>query len=212
MVARTPWPEAVTYTSARTAGDVAAAVTADGCYRITAKEAARSNGVYTAADVRFSLPNPLPSGLGEPKPRDTVQWKGRTYVVLDASGSDWFPGAPFWVVTGRCPQIAFDLRDRADVLRPTAQPGAGGLRQWLQAAAVLAAGIDCRLQPETVGAEPEADGKLLTRTRYKCYLAGSVLLKAGDAIRVDAVLYQVTGQGDIDSLGLITVADAERID
>jgi hypothetical protein len=228
-MARTPWMEAVAYTSVRTAGDVtvgagafstafspafavAGGLLADGCYRVTAREAARSNGVYTANDVRVSLPNPMPDPIGEPKPRDTVAWKGRTYVVLDVAGSDWFPGSPFWVVTARCPQVAYDLRDTADVLRPLPQPGGGGLRRWLSAAEVLAAGIDCRLQPEAVGAEPETGGKLTTRTRYKCYLAGTVRLRAGDAVRVDSVLYEVKGQGDIDSLGLITVADVERID
>lgn len=210
-LARSPWPERVTLTSVRTAGDIGPAVLyADGCYRLGVKQVVESAGVYQVGDVRFTLPNPLPGSLGDPKPRDVVTWKGTAYTVLDVTGSDWYPSAPFWAVTGRSPKIAYDLRETLTLKRPASQPGAGGLRAVTSWATVWAG--DGRLQITDTDAEPETAGLHATRDIAAAYLSATVPARAGDVIdQADGTRWEVVGQVDYDALGLLTTVKVTRL-
>lgn len=209
--ARSPWPEAVAYTSTRTAGDVSAALYADGVYNLGTRQVSESNGVYLSGDLTATLPNPLPGGLGRPKPRDILTWDGTAYTVVEVPGrSDWFPGAPFWRVVARNPVISYDLRETLTVKRPASAPGAGGLRA-VGSYATAATG-DGRLQITGVDAEPDTAGKLATRTRADVFLAGAVLVSAGDVVeQANATRWEVVGEATYDSLGLLTTLRVTRL-
>lgn len=204
-----PWTEPVTYTSVRTAGNLAATVAA-GCYRIGANEAARSNGVYVAGDVVFTVAAPLPGAIGPPKVRDTVQWAGETYVLVrEVSGSSWLG---FWKGVGRSARIAYDLRELLTVVRPAPEPGAGGLRAATGSLTTVVGPVDGRLQVMDIRTEPETAGRYVTRTRYAAYLAGTVRVQAGDMVRdAGGTLYPVSGSPDLETLGLLTTVECEVV-
>lgn len=206
-----PWTEPVTYTSVRTAGNVADTVAA-GCYRVGANEAARSNGVYVAGDVVFTVAAPLPGAIGPPKLRDTVAWAGETYtLVREVAGSSWLG---FWKGVGRSARIAYHLRESLTVVRPAPEPGAGGLRAATGSLITVLGPVDGRLQLLDVRTEPDTAGRYATRTRYAAYLAGDFAVRAGDLIR-DAAggLYPVTGTGtgEEEDLGMLTTVECEVV-
>lgn len=210
------WPEAVDYTSARGTGDVVLAGLSAGVYRVGLREAAKSNGVYLASDIRVELGmGDLADGDAEfpPKPRDVVAWTDTPgaaepddHVVIDVSGDKWLR---FWVVTARCPKIAYDLRQWCTVQRPNPTGTASGLRT--RTLTDLAADVDCRLQPEANEVEPDTLGGVTTRRRFAAFLAGSHDLRAGDVLLSEGVRYEVTGQGDIDDLGVLTRVTCELL-
>ena len=201
-----PWQEPVAYTRARTAGDLGPYPIPDaGVTQISAREAARSQGVSVAKDITVEFATDALAV--PPKERDRVTWKGKAYTVVGVNGDpEWLR---FYSLQCRCPELAYDLQDLCDVLRPAPTPTAAGLRAVN--AAVFASAVPCRLQPDDWALEPDTAGRVTTRRRYTCYLGRPLELAAGDTLRVAGVKYECVGQSEISQLDTLTAVKVERV-
>ena len=200
-----PWAEPVAYTRARAAGDLGPYPLSAGVTQISAREAARSNGVSVARDITVEFA--ADALAAPPKERDRVRWKGKSYAVYAVGGDpEWLR---FYSLSCRCPELAYDLRDLADVLRPAPTPTAGGLRRANPA--TLAAAVPCRLQPDDWSLEPDTAGRVTTRRRYTAYLGLPLELAAGDVLSVAGVKYECVSQSEMQQLDTLTAVKAERV-
>lgn len=190
-----PWPEAVTVTSVRpNSANVAADLTNAAAFRQSGGEAAPSRGAYAKYDVVFTLGmDDLPF---EPKPRDTVTWKGSIYTVLDVTGSDWLK---FWRVTARNLVLAADLRQTGTLSRPAVTQDSSGLPARSSYATVTG-DVPCRVQP-LGGTATDVLEKRTIPQRFTAFVGVLLDARASDRFVCNGVTYTVTG-----------VSNPERID
>lgn len=206
-----PWAESVDFASTRSAGNVSLTGLSAGVYQVNAAEAAKSNGVYIAGDIRVTLAVSDVASAGtafDPKPRDVVTYNSTAYTVTSVTGSRWLA---FWTLTARNPALAYHLTDTGYVYRPTPEnPADGpGLRR-LGTPTAVASGVACRLQPED-RQFADIDGRLSTRAGYTLFLANAVEVRAGDFVTVGGVYYEAVSQGDVDTLATLTSVRVERV-
>lgn len=207
-----PWPAdgALCVTSTRpNSQDLTESVSVYATYPGAIREAKPSNGVFTLQDWQVTFATDAISFAV--KPRDVLSWvddDGNT-VSLTVRQAKPNPMLKYWDVQGFQLQAQADLCDSIAVWRATNTAGSDGYRS--STLAQVGSAILGRLQPEEMGAEPDTDGKLLTRTRYTAYLSSPVTLYAGDVLIVGSVKYEVTQQGDIDALGTFAFARCTRI-
>lgn len=199
-----PWAtESVLFASTGTAATET--VTNCGVSPVSAKEAAKSNGVYVNGDIRIEVSTSAPAFTL--KPRDTAVWNGTIYTIMDATREPWLE---FVQVTARNPAIAYDLRQSATVYRPAAESDSASMR--IPNFAALYTAVDCRLQPVNREQEWDTVGGEKTRQTFTIYFGSSVTLKAGDIVEVDSVRYEVKSQTVIESLAELCSATCDRID
>lgn len=197
------WPEAVTVTSARKAGDVAKAGVSAGVYYGTAKEAAPSYGVYVEADIVVTVASDV---LGwEPKPRDRVTWKGADYTVLTVAGSDWLK---FRVLGCRNLSLAHDLKDVGTLYRQGATTDAAGILNSVPPA--VESNVDCRVQP-TDATAADVMGRRTAPRKYTTYVGRDVRARAKDVFEVGGRRYTVTGYHDPERLDALPRMDLEEV-
>jgi hypothetical protein len=200
------YTEAVTVTSVRNSGNVATPVDRAGVYRVSLKEAAASNGVYQAGDLKVAVATDAVAF--QPKPRDTVGYGGLLYTVLDVTGSAW---AKFWALMCRNLALAADLRDTGTLYRAAPAASASGLRVPHLAAVGGATAIPCRVQGEGGGPVQFADGRVMAG-RYVCYVGQDVFAQVGDVWEVAGARYTVTGWRDPDRIDALMRLDLEAVD
>lgn len=199
-----PWAtESVVFASTGTA--TTETVTNAAVYPVSAKEAAKSNGVYVNGDVRIEVSTSAPAFTL--KPRDTATWNGTTYTVLDATREPWLE---FVQVTARNPKLSFGLNSTATVKRPQPNPDAISMRVPYFTEVYTA--IDCRLQPTSREREWDTAGGEKTRQRFTCFFASPVVLQAGDVLEVAGTLYEVDSQTVIENMAELCSAECSRID
>jgi hypothetical protein len=190
--------EALTFTSVRTAGNESVDVDDATFEFVTLKEAARSNGVYQAGDVSFSIRQSLLAGLGGAKPGDRVTRTsdGQTYTVLTAVPTVF---TKIWDLVCRNLILANDLRQTGTLSRPSNAQDAAG-RPTLASYTTIAADIPCRVQPMGGAAAELLDRKTIPQ-RFTAYLGVQVEARAKDKFVAGGVTYTV-----------IEWKDPERID
>lgn len=166
---------------------------------VKAAEHAPSAGAYLHAMANWLIPDAvMPDGL-TPTP-------GCRIVEQDDDQTTW---TLLRVVTGKfgnthtCEAInlklAFNLRARGTLSRPTAARSGSGL-PTLGAYATVATDIPCRVQPEG-GAAEDALGKRQMPQRFTAYIQAQVIPRAKDKFESDGATYSV-----------VEVRNPERLD
>lgn len=200
------WGEEITYGRV---GTVSSTVLTACRYQRGRSEGRRSNGVYTILTEQYTLATDALAF--EPKVRDTITPTlapaaalGRVITKVEATNF-----LKFWLIDCQYPALAADLDQTATVYRPAPAPDAIGLR--VANLATVYTDHAVRLQPTERSFEEDIAGKFVTRAIYECVFAAAVVLNAGDVVEVSGVRYEVRGQSEIESLGLLTFADCTRI-
>lgn len=188
-------PPAYTFEATRDSLGEAEGVTSYGVYSVRKEEFTFST---TDADFR-------------PKLRDTITLDAdvdqiaRVVTKVDESS---FLG--FWDVETAYPALAEDLYQTATVYRANAVSDDLGLREPQPVA--IYTDTPCRLQPDSRVMEMDAAARVVTRKNFVCVFSAAVSLNAGDTVEVDSVVYEVTEQSEVESLGVLTFAAVTRID
>lgn len=203
------WGEAVEYTSA--ALSVSFEVTA-GRHGLGEVEGFTSYGVYSIVRELYTFAtDAIPQA---PRLRDTIRpveidddlAQTPARVVTKVDGSRFLK---FWKVEASYPALASALDQTADVLRASNAPTDEGFRN--PTFATQYDDVACRLQPDKREREWDVVGGVKTRAKYVCVFGSSVTLNAGDVVVVSSVRYEVTGQSEVESLGVLTFASVERL-
>jgi hypothetical protein len=170
--AKLPGRETVTYRAATdNAGSYTNYTVAAGIrYPMTLREAAASNGVYTANDVVWTLGEAQVIAAGfTPKPRDIIlDDAGQSWTVLDTVHALL---GRFWKFTTRNLAIVNSLKDTVNVQHPTITQTAAGGRSvsW----ATVASSVACRVQGRSVDVFDDR-GVRSTETVYDVYFAAPI--------------------------------------
>jgi hypothetical protein len=202
------WGESITYEM--TTGDCLS-LTA-GRHEAGESEGVTSYGVYTIRKEVFTLAY-SPDGVDNFRPtlRDTISVDDEpdelVRVVTSVTGSKFLQ---FWKVETAYPALAADLDQTATVYRANAVSEGFGLRD--PNAVPVYENVPCRLQPDKRTRNLDSAGRVVTEQSYVCVFGSSVTLNAGDTVTVNSVIYEVTEQSEIESLGVLTFAGCERID
>ncbi len=198
------WGEKVTYTRA----GVGSTHRLTACRYIQGEEdVVGSYGVYTVRREVYTIAS---DGIPfEPHLRDTITRAKETgaRVVTEVGGS---PFLKFWKLSTSYPTLYDQLDQTATVYRANAAPDSLGLRDTSETAAYSS--VLCRLQPVEYERDLDAAAREVTRKRYRWISGTAVTLRAGDTVEVSSVRYEVTKQSEVESLGLLTFAEVERID
>lgn len=200
--------EAVTFASARTAGNVTVSVTDATIDWVTLKEAAASRGVYQLGDAKFTIPRAALAAVGGMKPADTITraTDGRVYTVLSVTP----PGIEgVWNAVGRDLILAADLRSTGTLSRPTTVQDAAG-RPAKTAYTTVAADVPCRVQPEG-GTVANPLDLLTIPKRYTAFLAQTVDARANDKFVCAGVTYSVIALNDPERITDLPSLTLERI-
>lgn len=200
--------EDVTYFSRRTAagtgGDAADSPVSGLRRALSDRQVEQSAGRYVSGDLVLLLPAKHLSV--EPKPAD--YWEdaqGTRYTVLEAAQNTW---RTWWRCVSRNPRVAFDLRQKADVQRPSnAQDAAAGRVPLYE---TVYPQVDVRVH------EAEAEAELVQgargmRRRYRVFTAGPLLVGAEYRVVCEGVAYTVTGHEQPEHLGGLMHLDCERL-
>lgn len=167
--------QTVTHTSVRDSGNLTAQVTHALRRQISSKEAAISNGVYTTADVIFSLATVLTPNT--PKPRDLLT--DNDNVVWTVLAVDKATINSRWRLTCRALGIAADLQDVIDIETPAMLPNAQGVEvaQWVPRLRQIAA----RIQPVT-GEETTERDLIGTKVKYEIFVGQGVTVSTRERV------------------------------
>jgi hypothetical protein len=189
--------EAVTFTSARTAGDQSVEIDDATFDFIGIKEAVASRGVYQAGDVTFSIRQALLTDVGGAKPGDRVYRAsdGQTYTVLTAVPT---VVTKVWDVTCRNLILANDLRRTGTLERPTGKQDHTG-RAALKNYTTVAADVPCRVQPIDDAAD-DTFGRRTMPQRYNAFLGIQVTAHAKDRFVCDGQAYTVLAVRDPEKI------------
>lgn len=197
------WGESLTYTRSGGGGDTAITGTR---HLLGTAEGMTSYGVYQIEREVFTLATDAVAFT--PRLRDTITPSGLSPRVVTSVGGS--PFLKFWKLEAQYPSLVGDLDSAATVYRATSAPTDEGLRNPTFSAVYSA--VACRLQPDTREREWDTLGRVSTRAKYTAIFGSDVVLNAGDHVEVSSVKYEVTGQSEIESLGMLTFASVERID
>jgi hypothetical protein len=187
-----------TYASVRTAGNVTVSSLQAIRYPTNWKEAGVSYGVYTGGYVTFVVENDDLGGSVTPKPRDTYTPSGESaFTVLSAQ---YVAPKTFWVLETVNLALQGDLRETANLYRPSSQgPDTAGNRQPTFGT-TLASSAPCRFQEEEAS-EVEYMGKRCFERRFSVYFATDYGLRNEDQVHRGSDIHEVVG-----------VENRERID
>jgi hypothetical protein len=211
--AKLPGRETVTYRAATdNAGSytnytVASAIR----YPITLKEAATSNGVYTANDVVWTLGESQVDTAGfTPKPRDIIlDDAGQSWTVLDTVHAML---GRFWKFTTRNLAIVNSLKDTVNVQHPTITQTAAGHRSvaW----STVASSVSCRVQSRTVNGFDDR-GVRSTETVYDVYFAAPIAATTatGDFARLvfGSINLQIVNYTQDDHIDALPLAECRAV-
>ena len=182
-------------------------------YSASYREAKPSHGVFVQADYKVTFSS-LTFTAFVPKPGDRAWWDGLTCsgVVTSVQQNDFMQ---YYDLTVRDLVLSYDLRSECTVQRPTVAPDGSGLRSMTLAD--LYSDVPCALQPEAWQQETLTDDQLIRRQSYTIYLlktaaAPDIVLKAGDVVTVDGVIYEVTGQQVVIEYDTLVTVSVERKD
>jgi hypothetical protein len=171
---------------------------------VTTREAAASNGKYTAADVRWHL---AASELDEP-PRigdRIVDGDGESWTILEIRRATC--GSRF-ECTSRNLAIAAGLDTLITVRRELVVKGSSGAaeRMW----EVYRIGVRAKIQEQSA-TRSEEHGRQSGVVTAKVYLAEQITVDGGfQIVAADGTTYEVTGCESMDEIGGLFVINAER--
>ena len=187
-------------------GGGAAAVAVPSALRraVTTREAADSNGRYTASDVRWHLAAAeLPSapGLGE----RIVDASGECWTILETRRATC---GTRWECIARNLALVGGLNAYVTILREVAAKGRGGAAETTLV--TLAAAVRARVQ-ELSSRRAEEHGRQSGLIAAKIYLAEPVLVDGACRVQTaDGTLYEVTGYEHAESIGSLFTINAIR--
>jgi len=173
---------------------------------VRVREAQRSQGRYTAADVAWNLPvSELPE---PPRPGDViVDEETRCWTVLETGQLAIHSR---WRCVARNLAVAHGLNDSIDLEKAEHVKGEGGADEpvWR----LWRAGLSARIQPATatVGSE---HGRQTTAARYTVYVADPAL--PDETVRIrgpDGAVYAITGYRKAEAIDALMEIDAVRVD
>ena len=172
---------------------------------VTAREAARSNGRYTASDVTWHLPC---AELGDaPGLGDVIaDSQGRRWTILDVQLATQ---QTRWRCTAREPAIAYGLDDTITILKAAYHKGAGGAAQasWQP----WKTGVRARIQPVATEIATAHAARQAT-TKYRIFVAEDVALDHTHRIQgPDGTLYRITRISGAEQLGELQTIEAETV-
>lgn len=201
--------ESMTFTSRRTAagsnGDATEASVLALPAMVSGAELAPAGGVYAGYDQVWWIPAKLLSVA--PKPADVLADKdGSALTVLKA---ELRGQRSYWRVTTRNLVLAFDLRVKVSVLRPTnAQDAAGGR---VPTFAAVYSNVPARIQ-EVRDEEVEVFGRRGVQTVYKVYVAQQLDVTTEDLLQDAAgTKYQIVAYSDGNLIDKLPSLDAVRV-
>ena len=200
--------EAVSHVSVRKSGNVTTNISDAKRRALTFKEIVGSGGVYTGKDLAWLLPVAVMAGA-VPKPADRiVDGDGVTWTVLEAPLNTW---RTWYRAACRNLVLAYDLRDTADLMRPTNTQDAAGGRVPGYAAVSDSTSLPVRVQ-EIEAAVEERNGKRQTTRRFTAYCGQRIYPQAQDRlVTSDGTIYQLTGWRNADRLELLMELDLEIV-
>ena len=171
--------------------------------RASESEAAPSDGVYTAHDVKWYLST---IDLAErPAPGGTItDDAGDVWTVLEV-----WPDAlnAAWRCRARNLALAENLEQRVSVLRATWQASASGAPEAVWIPDVL--DVPARIQPIEGEVQSEHDQRI-ARATHRIYLGQPLSLDANHRIVHDATVYHVLATRMPERLDQLPVVHAER--
>ncbi len=170
---------------------------------VTTREAAASDGHYTASDVTWHLPvAELPAA---PRLGDVLcDAAGRRWTVLDVAGTTL---GSRWRCAARSLAVVYGLDDTISVLQAVYTPGAGGAA--VPAWQVWLTGIRARIQP--VAAQSDVlHAAWQTVTRYRIFVEQTLSLDHTHRIRgPDGTVYKILGATAAELIGELESIEAE---
>jgi len=205
-----PWAATgtLTVTSVRpNSSNAAESVTVYATYPGPIKEHQPTNGVFQSQDCKVTFASTAVSF--DLKPRDTLTFDSKTWTVRQAQRFDFLK---FWDVQCFRLIVPSDLQDTIAVYRGTSTAGSDGFRSATLAAVNGLSSIPGRLQPDGWTEEPDVDGKLVRRRRWKAYLSTAADVRAADNLVVSGTYYEVKSQDDIERFDSYTVVTCEELD
>lgn len=172
---------------------------------IHTREAERSQGRYTAADVGWSLPA---SQIPEPlQPGDAIcDAAGQRWTVLKVSQ---LARRSRWRCVARNLAIFHGLDDSIDLERAEFAKGEGGADEptWQ----VWQSGLRARIQPAEAEIRTQ-HGRQTTAQRFKVFLEDTVTLDETMRIRgLDGAIYAITGYRKAEAIDALMEIDAVRV-
>jgi hypothetical protein len=202
-------PEAVTFTSVATAGNVDVAILDAGFYRAGQGivEGGPSLGAYQRFDAVFSIRMSLLTGVGGAKPGDEITTDdATTWTVLSASpgviSGIWQLHCVFLTITGL-------LGELGTLSRPTLAQDAAG-RQNLGTYNPIATDVPCWVEPMDATAGDTFDRRTMALT-YKAYLQNPVAAQTRDRWTVGGLDYTITKVSLGDRLDRLQELDLTRV-
>jgi len=173
---------------------------------VTTREAERSAGRYTAADVAWHLPAAeLPD---PPRPGDVIlDAAGRRWTVLEVQATT-LDGR--WRCVSRDLVLVHRLDDYVDILQAEHVKGEGGAAEptWH----TWKTGLRARIQPALSEVKDE-HLRAITRRMVLVYLAEDVALDHRHRIRgPDGSVYRVTAVRKAQRIDTVTEIDAVRVE
>lgn len=172
---------------------------------MTEREAAASNGHYTATDALWYLPKgecPLPPRLGDA----IVDAADARWTVLEVD--DAAPGT-CWICVGRNLALAYGLDDTIDVEQALYGKGEGGAvsitwQTWRT-------GVRARIQPGPLTLETVVD---ICRSvqKFQVFVAEDLAIDRHYRLRAaDGLIYRVIGSQAAQQIGKLPVIEVEVI-
>ncbi len=171
--------------------------------QVTTREAAASNGKYTANDVTWHLP--AAELHDAPRLGDVVlSGEGCQWTVLDVQRTTL---GSRWRCTARNATVVYGLDDCITIVKAIYRKGAGGAAEptWLP----WKTGVRARIQPAEMRVGSQHEAREAT-TRCQIFVAEELVLDQTHRIQAaDGTLYKVLGTSRAQRIGELLTIDAE---
>lgn len=181
-----------------------------GCrYSDRVREGASSWGVYQISDSVATISSQDFDTAGfEPTLRDKIRWTsdGAEYTVMSFTKARLML---FFKFQTQRPTLSTNLTDTIKVFRLSNLPNSVGLR--IPQKVLVYNDIPARLQP--IQSQTQNIGTQQPRlNQFELYLSSEYEIEASDIIVKDAIEYNVTGESQIEQLGILARVTCERIE
>jgi len=170
---------------------------------VTTREAAESNGRYTASDVNWHLPAEQLSAA--PRLGDVLtDADGRRWTILDVQLATL---RTRWQCATRNLAVVYGLDDTVTILKATYAKEEGGAaeptwRPWKT-------GVRARIQPAVAEVASEHQARQTT-TRYRIFVEEDLVLNHTHQIQgPDGTIYKITGTTGAQRIGELPTVEAE---